>query len=61
VFLDFRGRIKEHMDVYLDRIDFSEKEERKIGVILFWVHIPEASISPPKILRPHTKLTFRRF
>lgn len=31
VFLDFRGRIKEHADVYLDRIDFSEKEKRKLA------------------------------
>jgi hypothetical protein len=31
VFLDFSGRIKEHMDVYLERIDFSEKEQRKVA------------------------------
>jgi hypothetical protein len=32
-----------------------------LRVILFWVLVPEALTSPPKILRAHTKLTFRRF
>jgi hypothetical protein len=31
------------------------------GVVLFGGQKPEASTSPPKILRPHTNLNFRRF
>lgn len=52
MFLDFGGRIKDLLDVYLDRIDFSEKEKRKIaaGRCLKRVSISRDLTPPAKFL-----------